>query len=265
MTLAGWSLPQSPEGVAALVPPPPWHFSGEALGIDFRADPDAIAAVLPAPMVPADDGWAAFVFCEWSAAADADDRLLRDPARGQYREAYVVIGARLDGKLVARVPYIWVDSDLSLVRGHLQGFPKKLGQIALSRAVIVGRGGPGLAAGERFAGHVAALGRRLATASVTLNDPGEPGDVPLAMRLPIWHTRLVPDLAGGPPLVHDLARNVVADFEIAEVWRGSAELELLDSEFEEHTALAPLEVLGGFRCAVAFSITGAESRPIAPG
>ena len=34
-------------GTAALVPPPPWHFSGEALGIDFHCDPAAAAAVLP--------------------------------------------------------------------------------------------------------------------------------------------------------------------------------------------------------------------------
>ena len=39
MTLEGWSLPLSPGGTAALVPPPPWHFSGEALGIDFHCDP----------------------------------------------------------------------------------------------------------------------------------------------------------------------------------------------------------------------------------
>ena len=34
----------------------------------------------------------------------------------------------------ARVPYIWVDNDLSLVRGHIQGFPKKLGTIAIIAA-----------------------------------------------------------------------------------------------------------------------------------
>jgi acetoacetate decarboxylase len=81
------------------------------------------------------------------------------------------------------------------------------------------------------------------------------------MRLPIWHTRLVPDLAGGPPLVHDLARNVLADFEIADVWQGPATLGFEDSEFEELAALAPVEVVGGFRCSVAFTITGAEVRP----
>jgi acetoacetate decarboxylase len=108
---------------------------------------------------------------------------------------------------------------------------------------------------------VSALGQRLATASVTLDTEAEAGFVPKAMRLPVWHTRLFPDLAGGPPLVDDLARNIVSDFAVAEVWTGTAELELLESPFEELAALQPIEIVGGFRCAVAFTITGAEIRP----
>ena len=260
MTLQGWSLPLSPEGTAALVPPPPWHFSGDVIGIDFRADPAAAAAVLPPPMEPAGDGAATFVFIDWSSAADADPRLAADPARGQYQEAYVEVHARLDGAKAARVPYIWVDNDLSLARGHVQGFPKKAGTVAMTRAVTVGRGGPRLEPGATFAGHVSSLGRRLATGSVTLQERAATGFVPKGMRLPIWHTRYFPDLAGGPPLVSDLARNLIEGFEIGEVWTGPATLAFDQSEFEELAALAPVEVTGGFRCSIAMTITGAEVR-----
>jgi acetoacetate decarboxylase len=260
MALKGWSLPLSPEGAAALVPPPPWHFSGDAVGIDFRGEPGAIAAVLPAPMEPVGDGSATFLFIDWASAADADARIAADPARGQYKEAYVEVHATLDGKKVARVPYIWVDNDLSFARGQIQGFPKKSGTIAITRPAIVGKGGPRLEAGSIFAGHVAGLGRRLAHGTVTLEERAEAGFIPRAMRLPIWHTRLVPDLAGGEPLVHDLARNLLTDFEIADVWQGSATLEFCDSVFEELYQLQPVQVLGGFRCSIAFTITGAEIR-----
>ena len=84
---------------------------------------------------------------------------------------------------------------------------------------------------------------------------------PNAMRLPIWHTRHVPDLAGGPPLVHDLTRNVLTDFACTETWRGQATLRLHHSEHELLHRLAPREVCGGFRCAIAFTITGAQVRP----
>jgi acetoacetate decarboxylase len=261
MGLEGWSLPLSPGGSASLVPPPPWHFSGEVLVIDFRADPDAVASVLPEGMEALGDGSASFVFADWSSAADADPRIARDPARGQYKEAYVAVPALLDGARVARVPYIWVDNDLSLARGHIQGFPKKAGTIAITRPVTIGRGGPRVEAGATFTGHVASLGRRLARGSVTLDAPAQPGLVPRAMRLPIWHTRLVPDLGGEKPLVHDLARNIVTDFEIVDLWTGTGDLELHASEFEELAALQPTEVGGGFRGSVAFTITGAEVRP----
>jgi acetoacetate decarboxylase len=261
MSLQGWSLPLSPGGRAALVPPPPWHFSGDAIGIDYRGDRDAFAAVLPRGMEPTPDADATFVFIDWSSASEHDPRTAADPARGQYREAYVAIAASDDGHPAARVPYIWVDNDLSLARGLLQGFPKKMGSIAISRAVSVGRGGPRVESGATFVGHVSSLGQRLVHGSVTLRSPAAPGVVPRAMRLPIWHTRYVPDLAGGPPLVHDLARNVLADFACGDVWTGDATLDFSASEFEEHDALAPREVRGGFRCSIAFTITGAEIRP----
>jgi acetoacetate decarboxylase len=260
LTLQGWSLPLSPNGDASLVPPPPWYFSGDVIGIDFRCDPEAAASVLPAPMRPMDDGACTFVFFDWSSAAEHDPRIATDPARGQYKEAYVEVHALLDDTKAARVPYIWVDNDLSFARGHIQGFPKKTGAIAMTRPVTVGRGGPRLEPGATHVGHVSSLGSRLATGTVTLIERAPEGFVPKGMRLPIWHTRHVPDLAGGPPLVHDLARNLLQDFEIGETWQGTATLEFGDSEFEELLALAPVEVTGGFRCSIGMTIVGAEVR-----
>lgn len=260
MSLQGWSLPLSPQGRAALVPPPPWHFSGDALGIDFRGDPAAMAAVLPPGLEAVGDGSASFVFCDWSSSADHDPRMLDDPARGQYKEAYLAVYARLDGLSVARVPYIWVDNDLSFARGHIQGFPKKFGTVAITRAVAVGRGGPHVEAGAAFTGHVSSLGRQLARGRVTLGEPAGSRFIPKALRLPVWHTRLVPDLSGGEPLVRDLARNIVTDFAVGQVWAGFGDLEFFDSEFEELGLLRPVEIVGAFRCSVAFSVLGAEVR-----
>jgi acetoacetate decarboxylase len=264
MSLQGWSLPLSPQGRASLVPPPPWHFSGDVIGIDFRGDPAAMAAVVPRPLIALEDGSATFVFIDWSSSADADPRIAADPARGQYKEAYIEVHATLDEAKVARVPYIWVDNDLSFARGHIQGFPKKLGAIAITRPVAVGRGGPRLVAGATFTGHVSSLGRQLAHGTVTLDAPSPPGFIPRAMRLPIWHTRLVPDLAGGDPLVFDLARNQLRDFEIADAWQGRGQLDFYESDFEELAALRPVEITGAFRCSIAFTITGAEIRPNTP-
>jgi len=258
-SLQGWSLPQSTTGLSALVPAPPWHFSGELLGIDFLASPEVVASLLPSPLLAPNEARCSIVFADWSSSASSDPRIGREPGRGQYREAYVVIDALLDERKVARVPYIWVDSDLSLVRGLLQGFPKKFGEIRISRAISVGRGGPKREADEVFRAYVSSTGRRLATAEVTLREPRTSG-VPTALARPIWHTRLFPDLAGGDPLVRDLARNLVTDFEVANYWVGDADLLFGAAEFDEVDALEPASVLGGWTCSLAFTVSGSEVR-----
>jgi hypothetical protein len=50
---------------------------------------------------------------------------------------------------------------------------------------------------------------------------------------------------------------------VADVWRGqAAQLAFQDSLFEELASLAPREITGGFRCAAAFTIGGAETRSV---
>ena len=45
--LHGYSLPRTPRGVSSLVLAPPWHFAGDALAIEFEADPAAVSSFLP--------------------------------------------------------------------------------------------------------------------------------------------------------------------------------------------------------------------------
>ena len=45
--LKGYTVPKSPFGQAALTTPPPWHYSGDVVGVEFSADPAAVAACLP--------------------------------------------------------------------------------------------------------------------------------------------------------------------------------------------------------------------------
>lgn len=261
MTLQGWTLPQSDTGRAAILTPPPWHYSGEIISVDFTAAPGRVAALLPPGMDPAGDGACSFVFADWCSASELDDRIRADPARGQYREAYVILYGTFDGKPAGRVAYIWVDSDLSLVRGLIQGFPKKMGAIAMTRPVELGQGGVRKEVGSRFAAHVSSLGRRLCTLAVTLDSEADK-PFPRGIATPLLHTRLWPAIDGGPPAVHELSRATLKGFECGRVFSGPAELELGGSEFDELDDLAPLEVQRGFVHSLAFSVTGGTTSPI---
>ena len=125
MALKGWTLPQSPTGKSSLLPPPPWHYSGEIISADFTADPAQVAELLPPGMSPMGDGSGSFVFADWCSSADRDPRIRDDPAMGQYHEAYCVLYGLFEEKKVSRIPYIWVDSELSLIRGARSGLSQE--------------------------------------------------------------------------------------------------------------------------------------------
>ena len=122
--------------------------------------PTSRASLLPEGLEPHPDaGRCAAVFADWQSCSDGGDELL-DPSRSHYREFYIVVNALLDGEEVTTCPFIWVDQDFAMARGWIQGFPKKLGEVWMTRTFALGSAGPrpGIAAGSRFGGDV--LGAR---------------------------------------------------------------------------------------------------------
>ncbi len=253
---SGYSLPLSPRGTASLVPAPPWHYVGDFLVIEYWADPAAVAAVLPDGLEPhADPGRCAALFVDWQSCSDSGDELL-EPARGQYKEFFIVVNAMLDGAPVTTCPYIWVDRDFALARGWIQGFPKKLAQIDMTRSF----GLDCRAEGRTFAGTVTANGHRVAQGSVTPERVAESG--PTHNDPPLVNRRYFPRLAAGhhaDPAVHELVRARSRDRSISAIHEGPATLELFDAPAEEHAALAPARMGKGFRFQFAYTVDDLET------
>jgi acetoacetate decarboxylase len=259
--LRGYFSPRSPEGRASLVPPPPWHYVGDFLVIEYWAEPGAVQAVLPPGLEPhTDAGRCAALFVDWQSCSDSREEL-DDPIRSQYRESFVVVNALLDGEPVTTCPYIWVDRDFSLARGWVQGFPKKLGSIHMTRLFpLRSNAGPELAPGARFAGTLAAGDRRLAFGAVTLERESDVG--PTHNDPPLVNVRHFPRLAAGrhdEPAVHELVRARSRDRAISPIWEGSAELELYPAPNEELAALAPVRAGKGFRFTFAYTVDDLET------
>jgi acetoacetate decarboxylase len=260
--LRGYTVPRSPEGRASLVPSPPWHYVGDFLVLEFWADPDAVRALLPDGLdpYPDDPGRAAALFVDWQSCTEARGELV-DPARSQYKEFFLVVNALLDGEHVTTCPYIWVDRDFALARGWIQGFPKKLGSVWMTRTFgLQCLADPGLQPGAVFAGTLAANDRRLAQATVTLARVSEGG--PTHNDPPLVNVRHFPRLETGrhdEPSVHELVRARSRDRSISEIWEGSAELELLGAPNEEHDRLAPVRMGKGFRFAFAYTVDDLET------
>ncbi len=243
---AGFMFPRSATGRASLVPPPPWHYSGQMLTIEYRTDPRAVAELLPAPLEPAadDPGAVAVIWADWQSCSDSFDELL-DPVRSQYMEVFVVVRCRYRGEHYSRCVYIWVDKDFAMVRGHHQGYPKKLGELYLTRAVRVGRAGPRLEPGGRFGATCAAAGRRLIDATFTISGPSEGAGFVNA--LPMIHHRYMPAIeSDGSDSLHELVTMRGYDAEVGPCFTGEATLQFHESPVEELTRIAPQEIIAGY-------------------
>jgi acetoacetate decarboxylase len=251
--------PTSPRGKASLVPGPPWHFSADALIVDFTADPVAVAEFMPAGVEQAGDGSASLVVGAWSSSADSDARL-SDPSRGQYEEAYVVLYGRHEGHRVGVIAAIWVNSDLSIARGLTQGFAKKAGEVSLTRPVMTGRGGPLRDVGNTFRAVVSSQGRLLARAGVTLTTKSPTSARPPAgIATALYLHRFLPDLSGGPALVDDYVTNRLEDFQVGDVYRGTADLSFEASEFEDLDLLAPIAITAGWLVSLSYTLIGSRT------
>jgi acetoacetate decarboxylase len=256
--LGGFMVPRSPDGRASIVPAPPWHYSGDVLTLEFRAAPGAVARWLPSGVEPAEDDpdAVAVIFADWQSCSDDGEELF-DPVRSQYKEAFVVVRCRFDGRTYSRCILIWVDKDFALARGWFQGYPKKLGSIWMTRPVTVGKAGPRLERGGVLGATLAANDRRLIDASLTITGPSESGGFVNA--LPMLHSRWMPAI---DPNAGDALSELVTmrsrDVELGPALTGAVDLTLHDAPGEELSSLAPIEPIAGYWRQVGATFVGGE-------
>ena len=255
--LHGFLPPFTPSGASALVPPMPWHYSGNLLTVEYRTDPANVRAILPpdVDLAPDDPGAVAFIWADWQSCSEGGAELL-DPARSQYLEAFVVVRCSYRGVTYSRCVLIWVTTDFAIGRGWFQGYPKKLGSVFVTRPYSRGVAAPRIAEGGTFGASLAAYDHRLATAKVTLREPADSNGFVNAHRM--VHHRYMPSLVPGAGMS---LRQVVTmggvDLDLGQPWKGDAELTLFDSPWDEPASLLPVdEIIAGYYCEVGTTFAG---------
>jgi hypothetical protein len=252
--LAGFVSPYTPSGQSSLIPPPPWHYAGRVFSVSFKVDADAAQCLLPDGFGRANGGAAAH-FCEWQWTTDGSELL--DPIYAQYKEFVALVEVeRRDGPAFY-CPFIYVDQDLSMIRGHLQGMPKKLASIWITRNYDLDH--PAAArvqVGCRMGATLTVKDRRLADASVELSGDLSP---PIGfLALPTYGVIGATTLIGEPdPGTKRLVRTIVSARIQGPAHAGRGALRIFESSRDELSLLAPVSVLAASVCTYGFTITGA--------
>jgi acetoacetate decarboxylase len=250
-----FTAPFTASGRSALVPAPPWHYAGWLMNVAIRHDIGVSAALVP-PALGRLTGNGCIHFADWQATTDGSELL--DPVYAQYRETIVIVEIeRSDGKLYNFCPFIWVDQDISLMRGLLQGWPKKLGTTYLTRSLPINHlAAAPLKAGSRLGASLSVKDRRLVEAELTLTgNEGRPYGF-LANRT--IGTVGWPDLTrpGQPPELTWVLPDIQG--KVASHWHeATAQLRVLPHPVEELALLGELQVTGASVGWLGITVAGA--------
>jgi Acetoacetate decarboxylase (ADC) len=254
LMLAGFTPPYTPSGCSSLVPEPPWHYAGQVMSLAFGVNREAAQSFLPDGFGAA-TGNAACHFCEWQWTTDGSELL--DPIYAQYKECFVVIEADRDGARALYCPFIYVDQDMSMVRGWLQGWPKKVGSVWMTRSYDLDH--PAAAPvreSMRFGAGLSVKDRRLAEAAITL---GSGAVEPIGfLAMPTFGLIGSPTLIGRPGAGdRKLARAAVELTTRGPAYGATGALQFFESPRDELCVLRPRSVTAASLSTLALTVIGA--------
>jgi acetoacetate decarboxylase len=215
-----WAMPLT----SPSYPRGPYHFvDREFLVISYRTDPQALAALVPEPLLPVDD----VVRFEFIRMPDST-------GFGDYTESGQVIGVSFEGRRGVYVHSMFLDDDAPIAGGReIWGFPKKLGspKLCVDKDTLLGTLDYG--------------STRIAVGSMGYKHRSADHDAVLrSLAQPNWLLKIMPDVDCSPR-VCELVEYGLEDVVLKGAWEGPAALQLFEHALAPVAALPVREVLGG--------------------
>lgn len=204
-------------------PPGPYRFvDREFFIVTYRTDPEALAAVVPAPLEVTDP----IVKYEFIRMPDST-------GFGAYTESGQVIPVSYRGEKGGYVHAMYLDDEAPIAGGReLWGFPKKLAspKVAIEKETLVG---------TLDFGPV-----RVVTATMGYKHKAlAEADVMPALAAPAFLLKIIPHVDGSPRIC-ELVRYFMVDIVFKGAWTGPAAIELFEHALAPVARLPVREVLG---------------------
>jgi Acetoacetate decarboxylase (ADC) len=176
----------------------------------------------------------------------------------EYEQAVTVLTAE-----VFTCPSIWVDPDASMLRGWIQGLPKKLGAVHVTRAFeLPGAASTPTRAGTTSVATCTAAGERIAAATLTIERRARAAGVADHPHPRLINVRTLPRLEGRrhdePALLLELVSTTQRDTIVSQPWHGAATLPTEQATGEDIALLRPIRVGTGRRYILTFTVDDLE-------
>ncbi|MCF1369301.1 acetoacetate decarboxylase [Burkholderia aenigmatica] len=218
-------------------PKPPFRFiDREFIIITYRTDPEALARVIPAPLLPTEP----IVKYEFIKMPDSS-------GLGSYTESGQVVPVSFNGAPGGFTHAMYLDSEAGIASGReLLGFPKVLAQPKLEIR------------NDALVGTLDYNGVRVATATMGYKyEPLDLAAVKKTLEAPGFLLKILPHVDGSAR-VCELVKYYVSDVTVKGAWTGPASLELHPHCFAPVAKLPVLEVLSAIHILTDLTIAGAE-------
>jgi acetoacetate decarboxylase len=237
----GAGMPRTQGGLSSPYGPLSWRLAGRALALWFRlAEPDEVRRHIPPWFTIADDPVVRARFWELTHdTGSGDERVLADPGRTTFREAVVAFPVDHGNHTGDNSVHMYADDPVYTAFGReCMGWPIVHGTVNVSPLWPAGP----LAPGSRVAGSLNRGGRTLMEASLTLTTQVPPET--MASQSPTWLTeKIIPDVAGGPPALHQIVRTGPTRVRWGPVWEATGSLTFGTSPYDELDHLQPREIV----------------------
>ncbi|AOK60881.1 acetoacetate decarboxylase [Burkholderia ubonensis] len=218
-------------------PKPPFRFvDREFIIVTYRTDPEALARIVPAPLLPTEP----IVKYEFIKMPDSS-------GLGSYMESGQVIPVSFNGAAGGYTHAMYLDSEAGIASGReLLGFPKVLAQPRLE------------VRNDALVGTLDYNGVRVATATMAYKyEPLDLAAVKKTLEAPGFLLKILPHVDGSAR-VCELVKYHVTDVTVKGAWTGPASLELHPHCFAPVAKLPVLEVLSAIHILTDLTIAGAE-------
>jgi acetoacetate decarboxylase len=227
-----------PDQFGPLHPPPPYPYR-DSVGITvrFKTTPEALRALVPAPLVPNPDG-SAFLFVGRQRSTNL----------GTYHEAILGVPATLGDQQGAFMVVTYVDDVLPLATGRERGGWHKKD----ARFTFVEREGIVTATVERH-------GATLARIEAHVDKPVSAEALAKAPTPTYFNLKIIPSATmGKPPAVAQLTRTIPSNRVVKRAINGTAKLELRSGPGDPLGTIPVLQVLGAQLSTTDMDLTGAD-------